>query len=249
MDGLHRARVRAAPRRGRAPPPRLPGLPGPGLPVPDPVRPRQRAGGLQEHEPGRPRAGRRRPVRDPPRDGAASPSHGRLGHRPRAAGRGPREAGDGRLHPLRARLRHVRRPAGPAGGPGPVHDRLRRDRARPGTGARGRPPPPVSRLDRRVRGRGVPGDRARRDPAPRRAGGRRHRPAALRPPRRDLRCRLAPRGRFLAAGARCRGAERALEEAKPWLAGAIAEGEHLDVGGGTGPVSHFWALWEAAGIR
>lgn len=45
------------------------------------------------------------------------------------------------------------------------------------------------------------------------------------------------------------GWERALEEAKPWLAGAIAEGEHLDVGGGTGPVSHFWALWEAAGIR
>ncbi len=36
--------------------------------------------------------------------------------------------------------------------------------------------------------------------------------------------------------------ERALRETKAWLADAIAAGEALEVGHGSGPVDHFWAL-------
>ncbi|PRZ02634.1 hydroxymethylpyrimidine/phosphomethylpyrimidine kinase [Isoptericola sp. CG 20/1183] len=39
--------------------------------------------------------------------------------------------------------------------------------------------------------------------------------------------------------------ERALRETKSWLAGAITAGPALEVGGGRGPVDHFWALREA----
>lgn len=40
--------------------------------------------------------------------------------------------------------------------------------------------------------------------------------------------------------------EPALSAAKAWLAHAIEHGESLEVGSGNGPISHFWALWEAA---
>lgn len=43
--------------------------------------------------------------------------------------------------------------------------------------------------------------------------------------------------------------EPALSAAKPWLARAIEDGQHLQVGSGNGPISHFWELWEAAAGR
>ena len=41
----------------------------------------------------------------------------------------------------------------------------------------------------------------------------------------------------------------AVRGAKDWLAGAIAAADSLEVGRGSGPVSHFAALWEAAGTH
>ena len=42
---------------------------------------------------------------------------------------------------------------------------------------------------------------------------------------------------------------KAVRAAKAWLSGAIARADELEVGRGSGPVSHFAQLWEAAGTH
>ena len=172
VDRLHAAPVRARPRRRHARSGGVPRVPGAGLPLPRPLRPRPRAGRAEGRHARRHARRGARHLGDPRSgDRPARPLLRRLGHLGRRARGDARGAGQRRLHALRARRRPGRRRARPARRAGPVHRRLRRHR--PGAGGRPGHRPrrrePVRGLDRHVLGRRLPGRRRR--------GGRAARPA------------------------------------------------------------------------